>query len=480
MKYKPLLLSALSTVALAQQEDCAADSTYPPSADAGSILKRDVCIVGGGSAGIYSAVRLRELGKSVVVIESSERLGGHCEVYTDPVTGGTIDAGVVVFHNTSLVRDYFGRFNISLFGAPIDAAASAASTLPIDFKLGVSVPVDASSVAAGLAAGFAGYGAQLAQYPYLESGFDLPYPVPEDLLLPFQGFLEKHNLTNPAFVQFVYTFAQGLGDILELPTIYILSNFHSYILQALGSVGDAAFLTNGPGGCQLLYTAAGASLGEDILLSSHVASMDRDASDSYASVVIQTADGSSIDAQCGKILVAAPPTPEALPGFDLSVNETELFSQFTGYSYHTTVIRNSGIPANTSASNIAFDQPYFIPALPSPYNILQSGIPDLISLKYISNSSVTREFVEQDILTTLPRLQIAGKNTTAEPEIVFYSNHARFELHVGSQAIRDGFYAKLYDLQGERKTFYTGAAWHTHDSSYIWKFTEALLPRIIE
>src|SRR5262245_48490185 len=50
-------------------------------------IHRDVCVIGGGSAGTYTAVRLRDLGKSVVVVERSGRLGGHCETFYDPVTG---------------------------------------------------------------------------------------------------------------------------------------------------------------------------------------------------------------------------------------------------------------------------------------------------------------------------------------------------------------------------------------------------------
>jgi hypothetical protein len=49
---------------------------------------------------------------------------------------------------------------------------------------------------------------------------------------------------------------------------------------------------------------------------------------------------------------------------------------------------------------------------------------------------------------------------------------------VPTGAIKAGFYRKLYALQGRNRTFYTGAAFHTHDSSLLWQFTEALLPRI--
>jgi hypothetical protein len=66
----------------------------------GGVIRRDVCVVGGGSSGTYTAVRLRDLGRSVVVVESLGRLGGHCET----------------FHDLPLVREYFARFDVPLVG----------------------------------------------------------------------------------------------------------------------------------------------------------------------------------------------------------------------------------------------------------------------------------------------------------------------------------------------------------------------------
>jgi heterodisulfide reductase subunit A-like polyferredoxin len=51
------------------------------------IITRDVCIIGGGATGTYSAVRLREdFNKSIVIVEKTGRLGGHTETYIDPIT----------------------------------------------------------------------------------------------------------------------------------------------------------------------------------------------------------------------------------------------------------------------------------------------------------------------------------------------------------------------------------------------------------
>jgi phytoene dehydrogenase-like protein len=77
-------------------------------------ISRDFTIIGGGSSGTYSAIRLEDLGHSTVVIETTNRLGGNTQTYIDPVTGATIDYGVQVFHKFDVVVNYFARLNVSL------------------------------------------------------------------------------------------------------------------------------------------------------------------------------------------------------------------------------------------------------------------------------------------------------------------------------------------------------------------------------
>jgi phytoene dehydrogenase-like protein len=47
-----------------------------------------------GSSGTYGAIRLQASGKSVVVIEANDVLGGHANTYTDPASNRTIEYGV--------------------------------------------------------------------------------------------------------------------------------------------------------------------------------------------------------------------------------------------------------------------------------------------------------------------------------------------------------------------------------------------------
>jgi hypothetical protein len=82
-------------------------------------LECDVAIMGGGAAGSYAAVRLRDAGKKVIVIEQKTHLGGHVDTFTVPGTSVAVDFGVLAYLEPPGVRDFFGRFGIQLESAPI-------------------------------------------------------------------------------------------------------------------------------------------------------------------------------------------------------------------------------------------------------------------------------------------------------------------------------------------------------------------------
>lgn len=79
-----------------------------------NIITRNVCTKGVGSPGTYSAIRLSDLDKLIVVIKQKDQLEGHKQTYTDPSTGGNIDCGVVFWHNLLIVREYISRLNVPL------------------------------------------------------------------------------------------------------------------------------------------------------------------------------------------------------------------------------------------------------------------------------------------------------------------------------------------------------------------------------
>jgi NAD(P)-binding Rossmann-like domain len=433
------------------------------SADA--IITRDVAVIGGGATGTYSAIRLRDMGKSVVVVETNDRLGGHTNTYTDPATGGKVDIGVIVWHDLDIVHKFFERFDVPLTKAVFDTPGMVSKY--VDYRTGKVVDYTPSDPSAALGA----YGAQLANYPYLEGGFYLPDPVPADLLLPFGDFVKKYALD--AAVNLIFSFGQGLGDLLRQPTLYVMKNFGLDVLRNL----QVGFLTTARHDNSELYAKARAELGADALLRSRVVATDRDAA-GYANVLVQTPSGLKL-IRAQKIVVTIPPKLYNLGGFDLDGTELSLFGQFGNSAYYTGVLRHSGIPDNMAVTNIGADTPYHLPALPGVYSISPTGIPGLHNVKYGSPTQLSDAQVKADIVASVKRLRTAGTLPTTTPEFAAFASHSPFELTVPTNAIKAGFYRNLYALQGRNRTYYTGAAFHTHDSSLLWQFTEALLPRIV-
>lgn len=459
--FQLFLLTTFSSLAAAFPQ-----TIDPKSFPASSIITRDVCVIGGGSTGTYSAIRLSDSGKSVVVVEANDRLGGHTNTYTDPSTNETVDYGVIVFHNLDIVKKYFARFDVPLTTASF--AAPGQVNEYVDFTTGKVV---AGYAPANSSAALAGYAAQLAKYPYVEAGFDLPDPVPADLLLPFGDFVKKYNLQS--LVGFLFGFAQGLGNLLEQYTLYVFKNFGLGILQDL----QIGFLTTARQDNSEIYVKALAELRDNVLLQSHVIATDRSSNDGVK-VLVKTPTGPKLII-AKKLLITIPPKLNNLRGFDLSSNETTLFSQFLNSAYYTALIRHTSIPPNTSLTNIGANTLYNLPPLPGLYTITPTRVPGLYDVKVGSATALSDAQVKALIRDTVARLRTAGTFNTTRLQFAAYENHTPFELTVPKDAIAGGFYKRLYALQGQRHTWYTGAAFHTHDSSLLWQFTEGLIPGLL-
>lgn len=96
----------------------------------------------------------------------------------------------------------------------------------------------------------------------------MPSPVPADLLLPFRDFIAKYSL-EPLSALF-WGFTQGVGDILDMPTVYIMK---SSVLSDLQSLQDGFYLTAAHD--NLIYDSAASVLGTDVLYKATTIAVDR-------------------------------------------------------------------------------------------------------------------------------------------------------------------------------------------------------------
>ncbi|OGM45217.1 hypothetical protein ABOM_005824 [Aspergillus bombycis] len=445
------------------------DSKHDPlSLDQLGILERDVAVIGGGSAGTYAAIRLRELGQSLVVIENQDRLGGHSNTYFDTATGIAVPYGVISFHHKSVVTDYFSHFNISL----VNKIYLTNQTKNVDFTTGEPItlkPITLPSDDPEVRIAIENYKAQLAKYPFLEDEYyNLPDPIPEDLLLPFGQFAAKYKIG--AIVRVIAGYTAGFGDPLLKLTLYMLKIFSLEFIYEI----QHGFLNYPMNDNSVLYRAAEKELGRDVLYKSRVIGAMRKLSeiDHSSYILAQTPSGQKL-IHAKKILIAVPQTIENLIPFGLDRIERGIFTQFTGTFWYSSLIRNIYHSA-PSINNNAHDTPYNLPILPGVYSLRNTDVPGLNWVLYGSSTFMHNEEVKKDIVDSL--LRIRHPNVAVrEPEIVAFKSHSPYELTVPVQAIRDGFYRKLDALQGHRGTYYTGAALTAHESHTIWGFTEKLL-----
>jgi hypothetical protein len=427
------------------------------------VIRRDVCVLGGGSAGTYAAVRLGDLGRSVVVVEAKDRLGGHTETYHDPATGGTIDIGVVVLEDEPVVRQHFGRFGVAL-ASPV-LGGGGGTTAYVDFRSGR--PVDYTPVAP---VALPAYLQAIGRYGPIDTIRDLPDPVPAELVAPFADFVAERDLGS--IVPLAFAYGQGIGDLLGLPAFNAINLFGQGVA---GKILTGGYVTSAAGDNSLLYERATGYLGDDVLLSTRAVRVER--SRTGVRVLTEGPEGPRV-IEARKLLVTVPPLVGNLGSLDLDSTERSLFSRFSPGAYYTAVVRLSGLPAGVGLSNVAAETPYHLPPLPGLYMVDPSAVPGLYNVKYGSPSPLPDAVVRREIRAGIERVAAAGSYPVKFEGFAVYAGHTPFELHVGPRDLAAGFYRRLNALQGRNRTYWSGAAWHAHNSARIWTGLETLLPSI--
>ncbi|EOA89402.1 hypothetical protein ACJQWK_09560 [Exserohilum turcicum] len=479
MRHSPVLSAALAAFislspALAHptQSDC---DTPDPS----KVILRDVAIIGAGSSGTNAAIGLKDAGKSVIVIESQEHAGGHTNTYTDKATGQSVDYGVVVFHNTTTVNNYFGRFKIPL--API--SLTGPQSVDFDFSTGNAVQAAQYSTQAVQAA-IQKYAGFLSKYPKLAGGMFLPNPVPEELVMPFGRLVKKLGLE--AMVPIVSQYNGGFGDVMSVPVVENARVIGLELLQAIASNG---LITSARHNNSALYAAAEAELraAKSILLSSTVIQSTR--SKSGVDLVVKTPSGIK-HIRAKKLLITIPPRLSNLQAFNPTKAETAVFSKWLNTGYWNMLVENTGFPLGLQANNRGQGTPYNLPKLPGAYLVGPTVIPGVYSTYYATDRSTNEypldtETVKSRVIAEIKRIQAVNQKgmnfTITEPKILIAKSHTPFYCQATASDIKAGFYNSLYALQGQESTFWTGAAWRAHDSSAIWDFNKnVVLPMILK
>ena len=74
-------------------------------------------------------------------------------------------------------------------------------------------------------------------------------------MIPFGDFIKKYNIDDAVFT--INQYAQGFGNLLEIPSLYVLKYFGQSVLAG----AQSGFLTTARGNNGELYEKAGQELG---------------------------------------------------------------------------------------------------------------------------------------------------------------------------------------------------------------------------
>ncbi|KAL4882552.1 hypothetical protein BJY04DRAFT_36999 [Aspergillus karnatakaensis] len=425
-------------------------------------IARDVCILGGGATGTYAAVQLIERGRSVVIVEPKDHLGGHSDMAYLP-GGKELDFGIRAYFDQEVVKDFFAQLHVEheLFHQP------AILTDYVNLETGQRV-LPSSTDALALLVALIRYRKVTEPFNYLIPGaFDLPDEVPEVLLRPFREFVEEHDLQ--AALPIIYTFTDALGDVLKAPLLYVLQLFGPSHIDAL---------LEGPyirprNGSSTLFRQAARYIDEDhnVLYGSAVTKATR--SSDGVELVVKTANGDRKVVSAKKLLITFPPILSNLYGFDLDENEQLLFSKWKYINYYAAVLTNTGIPDGFNIFNTdPENQPGGLPTAPYQCIIDYSGFPGYYRTRIMGAMDFSEDDARQLVMDDFRRMGEAGTfPITEEPEIVALESHVPSTMMVSVDDVRAGFYRKLYALQGVRSTYYTGLTFCTDYSTQLWNYT---------
>ncbi|KAK0391595.1 hypothetical protein NLU13_1095 [Sarocladium strictum] len=447
------------------------------SGNDGACIDVDVAIIGGGSAGIHAAISLKDAGANVVVIEKKSQIGGHAETYVNPQNNVKANIGVVIFQDTPIVQNYFDRLKVP--STKVNTSAlSLGEHKSYDFKLGIPVPAQTPQQQAAsqqaIGAAMQAYMANvLPKYPWIDQGWFIPQPVPEELTLPFGQFAQKYGFA--ALLPVISQFNWYPGNITTIPALYGIKSWGPGLINSFLN----GFIVPTSGDTRSIYNAAAAELGNSVLLNSTVVHVDRH--DHGVKLVVKQQNQKAKKINARKLIIAVPQTIENIGSYDLSEGERSLFSKFSALTYMAGVANIPGL--NVSLTNVGALTPANVPLIPgsNAYNAFGSPGQFLLGVAF-DRADTTDEDSKAVIrreLATLAKVGAVPADAAAKVTFPYLSNHAPFNLRVSSQDIAAGFYKKLLSLEGSRNTYWTGAAFAGHNSGVIWAWNEGtMLPQI--
>lgn len=467
----------------------------------------DVCILGAGAGGMSTAVFLRDKGYSVRVFEPNNHIGGQCDtIYFVPLQPGLPnweDIGVVVFANTTDAEaKNFGQWAISSQAIVERFAGGQSAVLPIPFGETYSCVVDFGdhgqnhSCSKGSSDDIGEEIVDLiyliqTRYPWASTA-SVPAPVPEELLQPTIDFILQNNLTEIYFDFLISLFVGGgFPDINTLPALYFVLNVSPVILNVFLPGGGFSVRE----GCNAIYEGM-----TQYIRSDHISGIVTNAQIEHVSrppgkcdydhcchrrVIITGFEKNPEGYEwpfyqtCKKVVVAYPPTLEAMADFHLDKREHNLLKTVRRRYYYTgtfnanVTLSPADLVAGFSITNVNISTLLYVPSQPSVMQVSRNLPYGPVQFKFSSANYLSAETVKE--IASQQLAFIPADILTNVTDVKVYPHDFAPYFTDEELANPDGGLTALAELQGYRDTFYVGALASFAATFNIWDHSYLLV-----
>ncbi|EFX05568.1 amine oxidase flavin-containing superfamily [Grosmannia clavigera kw1407] len=443
----------------------------------------DVVIVGGGSSGSNAAVHLKDAGLDVLVVEKNTQLGGMVNSWTDPSTGTVYDYGVAAYTNYTGTLDFFARLGINV----TTASSLAVESTYVDMSTGLAINYTAPSLTDEVVALEKYYNIS-SQYAdlYLPSYANWPAPtdIPEDLLLPFRDFAQKYDLDAALFLLW-WTIVSGLGNMLDAPTLYVFQTF--------GPTTAAAFLGEAPEWVpesrrnQDIYDKIAEILGAPaVMTNSLVVSAQRLADNDGVTLVVedQTTMAYTI-VNAKRLVMAIEPTASNVEPFDMDTKETAVFAKGNWSAVNTGIITHPSLPVDGQINNLPAAAEngnyYAYPTVPfvDYFSYIGDNRWQVIVGSWYGITDVEAQAIASEAIEKMAAAGTIPATNGTKMEVLSWSNHGAMDMRVTADDLKAGYIQEQYSLQGYRSTYWTGAAFSSQLSTFLWAYNEQYLVPLV-
>ena len=417
---------------------------------ASDLTDRRIAIIGAGASGLTAADTLIQRGyENITVYEELGRVGG--KVLSTNFNDHTYELGAFwAGDGYEVIENLAEKYGVTFLDEELDYKVQRSVQGP---KYELKDYLQENFNALEIASNIYHWMQVQRKFGYLKEAGSFFEPIHPDLTLTFSEFMKLYKIEAFSLSFRPFWIGCGYGYYEETPAIYVLKlmlGALDYSLKDFIGVllpfgdGYKNGLKKAKGGYQKIWTNLANTL-SDVRLNARVDRIKRYTQDGEDKVDILANDQwETYDA-----VIISTDLSTALNFLDYTDSEYELFSQVKNYRYVTQLFETDGLDYDNSTM-IFMDYNATIDQIGKPTAMVnRSFAPDIWVSGQIVPWGRSRKAVDQSLQNDIAEL---GGNLVK----IHQTADWKYFPHVDGNSLRDGFYRKLMDVQGQRGTWYVG------------------------